>query len=105
MAKFMLSIGNDSFTLLSGEARDRGIKVQELIRAVIIPEWVRLNIAQRASAVNTFAPTNGNGAITPADVANTATGGHSLSRIKSGNNGSTRNPDKYQSLYFRNARR
>ena len=102
MAKFMLSIGNDSFTLLSSEARDRGIKVQELIRAVIIPEWVRLNLAERTSAVSAFS-TNGNGALGNSDVA-TGTS-QPLSRIKASNNGSSRNNEKYQSLYFRNARR
>ena len=44
MAKFMLSLHDEPFALLSGEAKDRGIKVQELIRAVIIPEWVRVNM-------------------------------------------------------------
>ncbi len=103
MAKFMLSIGNDSFTLLSTEARDRGIKVQELIRAVIIPEWVRLNLAERTSAVSAFSATTGNGTLGNGDVATGA--GQPLSRIKASNNGSSRNNEKYQSLYFRNARR
>ncbi len=104
MAKFMLSIGNDSFTLLSSEARERGIKVQELIRAVIIPEWVRLNLAERASAVNALTPANGNGTLGNGPVSvNSA--GQSLSRVKTGQNGTSRNTDRYQSLYFRNTRR
>ena len=43
MAKFMLSLRDENFKLLTNEAEDRGITVQELIRAVIIPDWVKLN--------------------------------------------------------------
>lgn len=43
MAKFMLSLRDENFKLLTTEAEDRGITVQELIRAVIIPDWVKLN--------------------------------------------------------------
>jgi hypothetical protein len=41
MAKVMISIRDENFRLMSLEARDRGITIQELIRAVIIPEWFR----------------------------------------------------------------
>jgi hypothetical protein len=41
MAKLMVSIRDESYRLLSFEARERGITIQELIRAVIVPEWVR----------------------------------------------------------------
>jgi len=41
MAKLMVSIRDESYRLLSFEARERGITIQELIRAVILPEWVR----------------------------------------------------------------
>ena len=41
MAKVMVSIRDENFRLLSLEARDRGITIQELIRAVIVPDWVR----------------------------------------------------------------
>jgi len=41
MAKLMVSIRDESYRLLSFEARERGITLQELIRAVIVPEWVR----------------------------------------------------------------
>lgn len=37
----MVSIGDENFRLLSLEARERGITMQELIRAVIVPDWVR----------------------------------------------------------------
>jgi hypothetical protein len=40
----MLSIRDESFQIISAEARDRGVSVQELLRAVIVPEWVRENI-------------------------------------------------------------
>jgi hypothetical protein len=43
MAKFMVSIGDENFRLLDLEARQRGISMQELIRAVIVPDWVRLS--------------------------------------------------------------
>lgn len=37
----MLSLRDENFQLLTHEAQQRGISVQELIRAVIIPDWVR----------------------------------------------------------------
>ncbi len=40
MSKFMLSVGVENFRLLVNEAEQRGISVQELLRAVIIPDWV-----------------------------------------------------------------
>ena len=43
MAKLMVSIGDENFRLLSLEARERGITMQELIRAVIVPDWVRFS--------------------------------------------------------------
>ncbi len=39
----MLSLRDENFKLLTNEAQDRGITVQELIRAVIIPDWVKGN--------------------------------------------------------------
>lgn len=47
MAKLMVSIGDENFRLLSLEARERGITMQELIRAVIVPDWVRFSNFQR----------------------------------------------------------
>lgn len=101
MAKFMLSIGNESYALLSSEARDRGIKVQELIRAVIIPEWARVNLTERTVAANSFASTSISGALGNGDLAATAP---NVARVKAGN-GNGRGSDRYQSLYFRNPRR
>ena len=43
MAKVMVSIRDENFRLLSLEARDRGITIQELIRAVIVPDWFHNN--------------------------------------------------------------
>ena len=37
MAKFIFSLGDENFRLLAAEAKVRGITIQELIRAVIIP--------------------------------------------------------------------
>src|SRR6266571_6491461 len=44
IAKFMLSIREESYRIISAEARERGVTVQELLRAVILPEWVKENI-------------------------------------------------------------
>ena len=40
----MLSLREDSMRIVLLEAERRGVSVQELIRAVIIPEWIRENI-------------------------------------------------------------
>jgi hypothetical protein len=50
MAKLMISIGDENFRLLSLEARERGITMQELIRAVIVPDWVRFSNLLRVQA-------------------------------------------------------
>ena len=39
--KVMVAFGPQTFSMLEGEAKERGISVQELLRAVIIPEWFR----------------------------------------------------------------
>ena len=44
MEKFMLSLSQDSMRVIVLEAERRGVSVQELIRAVIIPDWLRENI-------------------------------------------------------------
>jgi hypothetical protein len=38
----MVSIREENFRLLAFEARERGITIQELLRAVIVPDWIRL---------------------------------------------------------------
>ena len=39
--KFMQTLDQEIYEQLQNIANKRGIKVQELIRAVIIPEWLR----------------------------------------------------------------
>jgi len=41
MPKFMQTLDQEIYERLQEIANARGIKVQELIRAVIIPEWLR----------------------------------------------------------------
>lgn len=53
MAKLMVSIGDENFRLLSLEARERGITLQELLRAVIVPDWVRFSNISRIQRENT----------------------------------------------------
>jgi len=53
MAKLMVSIGEENFRLLSLEARDRGITLQELLRAVIVPDWVRSSNISRTQREST----------------------------------------------------
>ncbi len=40
MKRFLMSLGDENFKFTCSEAKSRGISVQQLIRAVIIPEWV-----------------------------------------------------------------
>jgi len=37
MAKFIMSIGDEAFKLLSFEAKNRDVTVQQLLRAVVVP--------------------------------------------------------------------
>jgi hypothetical protein len=37
----MVAFGEQTFSLLSDEARARGITIQELLRAVVIPDWFK----------------------------------------------------------------
>jgi hypothetical protein len=39
--KVMVAFGKQTFDLIDGEAKERGVTVQELLRAVIIPDWFR----------------------------------------------------------------
>jgi hypothetical protein len=38
--KFIQSLSLPVYSFLIGEARRRGISVQQLVRAIIIPEWL-----------------------------------------------------------------
>lgn len=48
MAKFIFSLGEENYRLLAAEAKTRDITIQELIRAVIIPDWMKHNVDMRA---------------------------------------------------------
>jgi hypothetical protein len=43
MSKFIMTLGDGAYEVLQLEATRRYISVQELLRAVIIPEWVEQN--------------------------------------------------------------
>ena len=45
--KIMLSVAEETFLTMSTLAKKRGISIQELLRAVIVPEWVRENLHPR----------------------------------------------------------
>src|SRR3989442_13006759 len=49
MAKFIFSLGDSCFEAIKAEAEARGINVQQLIRAVIIPDWIRQSQRQGLS--------------------------------------------------------
>jgi len=49
LAKFIFSLGDSCFETIKAEAEARGIKVQQLIRAIIIPDWIRQNQRQDLS--------------------------------------------------------
>jgi hypothetical protein len=57
MAKFILSVGDGTYKILESEAQRRDVTVQQLLRAVIVPEWVRENLevsqSQMQSRLNT----------------------------------------------------
>jgi hypothetical protein len=44
----MLSVAEDTYLTISTQAKKRGISIQELLRAVIVPEWVRQNLQHRS---------------------------------------------------------
>ena len=58
MAKLMVSIREESFRQLVLEARERGITIQELIRAVIVPDWVRASNGLRNARTFRDSPEN-----------------------------------------------
>ena len=54
--KFMQTIGDEMFKELEEIADEKGIRVQTLLRAVIIPEWVQRKQLSKDSRLN---PTKG----------------------------------------------
>jgi hypothetical protein len=97
VAKFILSINDECFKLLDSVAKNRGINVQMLIRAVIIPEWTQVNPDAKNSTISNpmGSRTNGDDAKVDAPV---------LPQIAVGKT-AWREVDTYRSLYFRNIRR
>ena len=54
-AKFMQSLNQNVYEQLDRLAKERGISVQELVRAVVVPEWMRArnhngNVGTRAGS-------------------------------------------------------
>lgn len=49
MAKFIMSIGNEAFSVLTAEAKNRDVTVQQLLRAVVVPDWIKENLLPEAS--------------------------------------------------------
>ncbi len=43
MAKFIMSIGDTAFEILANEAKNRDVTVQQLLRAVVVPDWIKQN--------------------------------------------------------------
>jgi len=38
-----MSIGDTAFEILSNEAKNRDVTVQQLLRAVVVPDWIKQN--------------------------------------------------------------
>jgi hypothetical protein len=51
MAKFILSVGDGTFEIIASEAKKRDVTVQQLLRAVIVPEWVRENVEVNPASI------------------------------------------------------
>jgi hypothetical protein len=51
MRKLLLSLREEALRTVVYEADSRGVSVQELLRAVIIPEWFRDNVRMYSRAV------------------------------------------------------
>src|SRR5207302_7594452 len=43
MAKFIMSIGENAYDILSNEAKNRDVTVQQLLTAVVVPDWIKQN--------------------------------------------------------------
>jgi len=41
MAKILQTYNDDIFKILEDEAEKRGVSVQELVRSVIVPDWLK----------------------------------------------------------------
>ncbi len=47
-AKYMQTLDSHVYSELKRLAKERGINVQELVRAVIVPDWMRTNRKHRS---------------------------------------------------------
>ena len=52
----MIAFGPQTYTMLNSEAKERGVSVQELLRAVIIPEWFKSAEAPKNGANGNSSP-------------------------------------------------
>jgi len=52
MAKFIMSIGDTAFGILANEAKNRDVTVQQLLRAVVVPDWIKQNADGEPSKEN-----------------------------------------------------
>jgi hypothetical protein len=66
MAKFILSVGDGTFKILASEAKRRDVTVQQLLRAVIVPEWVRENLEASLASI---APRMNSPSVTSREIA------------------------------------
>jgi hypothetical protein len=57
MVKFIMTIGNESYNVLAYEAKNRDVTVQQLLRAVVVPDWIKENVQEQ----NTGQPPKNNG--------------------------------------------
>jgi hypothetical protein len=95
MTTLMLSINDECFEILASLAKARGVNVQMLIRAVIIPEWTQVNLDEKVSTINNTSGTSNNKTGVDARVLSPNT----IAKTP------WREVDTYRSLYFRNIRR
>ncbi len=54
MTKFMQTVEETVYEELKRLAQERGITLQELLRAIVIPEWVKLHSPDRRSGIKRF---------------------------------------------------
>lgn len=52
MAKFIMSIGDNAYDILSNEAKNRDVTVQQLLRAVVVPDWIKNNADEYSLSQN-----------------------------------------------------
>jgi hypothetical protein len=46
-AKFMQTLEKEVYMELKGMAKERGVTIQEFLRAVVVPDWIHLNGKER----------------------------------------------------------